>query len=258
MRVIVVDDELHALHDFFSAVIGEERIEYRFFRDDEKAILRYASENEIDGAFLDINMGETNGFELAKKLLAIKPDIKIAYITGLMIEEKDIPSALVPSTVSLIHKPYRREDLTEALSKFGNATPLLHATMLGQFDCFYNGKLLVFSSSKSKELFALLLANNGRSLTMDAVIAALYPEKEHDKAKILYRDAVWRLRKTLEDAHCECVIFQRALLLLNKTMVTSDYYDLLEGKHVYYDGSFLPEYGWSLRFKQELDAHFAK
>ena len=258
MRVIVVDDELHALHDFLSAVIGEEKIEYRFFRDDVKTILHYATENEIDGAFLDINMVEVNGFELAKKLLAVRPNLKIAFITGLMIEEKDIPSALVPSTVSLIHKPYRREDLTEALAKFGNAQPLIHAKLLGKFDCFYSGKLMLFSSSKSKELFALLLANNGRSITMDSAISALYPEKDLDKAKILYRDAVWRLRKTLEEVHCECVSFQRALLLLNKSMVVCDYYDLLSGKDVYYGGAFLPEYEWSLPFKQELEAVLAK
>ncbi len=258
MKVIVVDDELHALHDFLSAVIGEEEIEYRFFRDDPATILRYAADNEIDGAFLDINMTEINGFELAKKLLEIRPNLKIAFITGLMVREKDIPEKLLSATVSLIHKPYRREDLTEALTKFGNSQPYITAKMLGKFDCFFNDKLILFSSSKAKELLALLLANNGRSVTMDYAIAALYPEKELDKAKILYRDAVWRLRKTLEEIHCPCVVFQRALLLLNKAMVECDYYDLLSGQDVYYGGEFLPEYEWSLPFKQELDARFAK
>ncbi len=258
MKIIVVDDELHALHDFLSSIIGEEEIEYRFFRDDEETILRYAQDNEIDGAFLDINMVQVNGFELARKLLHVCPELKISFITGLLIEERDIPADIAPHTVSVIHKPYRHEDLGEALRLFGNRHPVLQVKMLGEFDCFLNGKVLLFSSSKSKELFALLLANNGKSVTMDHVIAALYPEKTLDKAKILYRDAVWRLRKTLEEARVECVTFQRALLLLDKSFIKADYYDLLAGKNVYYGGSFLPEYPWAAPFKAELDTRYLR
>ena len=258
MKIIVVDDELHALHDFLSTIIGVEKIEYQFFRDNEEAISLYAKENPIDGAFLDINMAGINGFELARKLLKIRTNLKISFITGLLIEEKDVPSDIARNTVSVIHKPYRREDLGEALRKFGDSKSALEVRMFGGFDCLINGKVLLFSSNKSKELFALLLANNGRSVTMAAAIAALYPEKEIEKAKILYRDAVWRLRKTLEEAKCECVVFQRALLVLDKSFVSCDYYDLLAGKDVYYDGSFLPEYEWAEPFKRELDAKLGK
>lgn len=258
MRIIVVDDELHALHDFLSTILGVEKIEYQFFRDDPKSILQYAQENQIDGAFLDINMVAINGFELARKLLKIRPDLKISFITGLLLTEKDIPTDILLNVVSLIHKPYRREDLGEALRKFGDRKTLLEAKMFGGFDCYINGKILLFSSAKSKELFALLITNAGHSLTMATAIAALYPEKEIEKAKILYRDAVWRLRKTLEEAHCNCITFQRALLALDKSLLACDYYDLLAGKKVFREGPFLPEYEWAEPYRREIAARFGE
>ena len=259
MRIIVVDDELHALHDFLSTIIGEEEVEYRFFRDDIAAVLRYAKENDLDGAFLDINMTAINGFELAKRLLAIKPELKIAFITGLLIEIKDVPAAILPNVVSLIHKPYRREDLGEALRRFGDAHhPALHVKLFGPFDCLLAGRPILFSSSKSKELFALIVAYKGRTITMDHAIAALYPDKNLDKAKILYRDAVWRLRKTLEEVKCECVSFQRAQMILDTSLITCDYYDVLNGRETYYGAPFLPEYVWAAPFREELKVRFGK
>lgn len=67
--------------------------------------------------------------------------------------------------------------------------------MFNTFDCSLNSKVINFLSYKSKELFALLLAYNGKILEMNEAISQLWPNKDIDKSKKLYRNAGWRLKK---------------------------------------------------------------
>ena len=46
------------------------------------AALAYAAENEIDIAFLDINMRGIGGLGLAEKLISLQPLCKIVFCTG--------------------------------------------------------------------------------------------------------------------------------------------------------------------------------
>jgi two-component SAPR family response regulator len=78
-----------------------------------------------------------------------------------------------------------------------SAKPDVFFSCFGPFDLFVNGRALDFYSTKSKELLALLVAYRGSELMMDDAINHLWPEKNIDLAKRLYRDAIWRLRKLL-------------------------------------------------------------
>ena len=51
-----------------------------FNRPDEA--VEYAKVNRIDLAFLDIEMGTINGFELCRRLLSINPCINVVYLTA--------------------------------------------------------------------------------------------------------------------------------------------------------------------------------
>jgi two-component SAPR family response regulator len=253
MRIIVVDDEINALNVFLGQIITNQQVEYRFFKDDPEAILKYCRSNYLDGAFLDISMPNINGFDLARKIVEIVPDIKISFITGLVITNADIPDDLKKNTIGIIYKPYKVIELERHLNLFGERKQTLVVKMFGSFECFMNGRVIAFTSSKSKELFALLLALRGKSLSMGDAITALWPDKDLDKSKRLYRDAVWRLRETLNEINFPCVTFGRAILTLDTQNIECDYYDFMAGKGVYYNGEFLTSYEWSLPFQDELD-----
>lgn len=248
-----MDDEISALHAFLDEIIDAQGVEYKFYRDDFDAIKKYTSENAIDAAFLDINMPKINGIELAEKLIEISPDLKLVFITGLSITENDLPKIIRNHTAGFLHKPYNMSKLLMLLSLIKNKKRVLKAEMFDAFDCFIDGKKIKFSSSKSKELFALLLAYNGKTLTMGDAIAHLWPDGNLEKSKILYRDAVWRLRKTLEEADVNCVEWRRAALSVNKSLVSCDYWDyLLTGKGNY-SGEFCKLYDWSVDYLAQLD-----
>ena len=253
MRVIIVDDEVQALQLFLSQIVGREGFEYRFFKDEHEAIIDYVKNNDdITGAFLDINMPSINGIALAKELLKIKPDLKIIFITGTDVKKDNLPEVVRANLIDVIYKPYSYQDIENAINALNKKEVRLHVHMFGHFDCFINRKVVLFSSFKSKELFALLVSLNGKSLTMTQAISYLWPDKDLEKAKILYRDAVWRLRSTLNQIRFQCIDFQRALLVLDKSHIKCDYYEVLEGKREYHDESFLSDYDWSMDIENEL------
>ena len=253
MKTIVVDDETNALHVFLDSVMWDLKREYRFFKDDKEAILSYVKENDVDGAFLDIGMPRINGIDLAKELLKIKPNMKIAFVTGMSKSMEDLPEDIRPSVVGFIYKPINQNDFEKVAALLESRKQILEVRTFGTFDCFLNGRLVHFSSAKSKELFALLIVYEGKTVTMDQAIAALWPDKDRDKAKILYRDAVWRLRQTLNEIGYPCVEFGRAVLSADVSDIDCDYYDLINGKGMPYGGEFLPSYDWSMEYQSIID-----
>ncbi|MCR5079106.1 MAG: response regulator [Bacilli bacterium] len=253
MNIIVVDDEVSSLSLFLNQVVDDEAVNCRFFRDNPGAILDYCKNHDVKGAFVDINMHNIQGDALAAMLIKENPDMQIVFVTGTNTTMDDLSEEVREHTVEILYKPLDSMALKRRLLLMGNRPVKLSVRTFGAFDCFIDKRPVRFSSNKSKELFALLIVENGKTLSMDRAISMLWPDKDLSKAKILYRDAVWRLRKTLEDANFQCVDFLRASLSLNKDDIQCDYYDLLDGKDVYYTGEFLSSYDWSYPYESEID-----
>ena len=80
--VILVDDEplimAGSLGALRSALPGAEITGFTRPRE----ALEFASAHRIDLAFLDIEMGKTNGFELCEQLLAVNPATHVVYLTA--------------------------------------------------------------------------------------------------------------------------------------------------------------------------------
>jgi len=248
MRFIIVDDEPESLKHFFSLLIEDDDIEYKFFTGEHpNKIYSFISNNDIDCAFLDVNMPNIKGTDLAKELVKQNPHIKIVFVTGLSLTKDNLPSSIKNNVLGIINKPYSFNDVKKYFSQISSNQIVFKATTFGSFECFFNKDLVHFSSSKSKELFALLLvvSYKNQSLLMENAITSLWPDKDYDKAKILYRDSVWRLRKTLNDIGFECVTFGRANLTLNKQHIVCDYWDYMDKKIKKPNAPFLQNYDWA-------------
>lgn len=253
MKIIIVDDDIVSLQTFLYEIIDVKDVEYRFFKDNKDEILNYVKDNNISKAFLDINMPFINGFDLAKQLIDINKDFKIVFVTGLSTTLDDVPLDIKNNTLGFIYKPYSINDLKHYLNIFTNTNTILEARMFNSFDCYIDNKLIQFPSKKSKELFALLLSYNGKSLEMYDAISQLWPDHDVEKAKKLYRDAVWKLRKVLDEYNINCIDFQRGVLLLDKSHIKCDYYDYLDNKNNLYNGSFCKSYDFSTEYIALLD-----
>ncbi len=252
MKIVVIDDEMYALQSFLNEVIDCD-VECRFFKDDERAVLDYLEKNTVDAVFSDVSMPKIYGPELAEKIVALGKDIPFVFITGTNMTAEGLSAAVQKHTLGFLYKPYNANKLRTYLNLINKRTPLLQVKTFDGFDCFTDGGIVTFTSAKSKELFALLIAYNGNSLTMSDAIAHLWGDNDVEKAKILYRNAVFRLRKTLTEVGVNCVGFGRAVLTLDKSNIVCDYWDFIRTGKGAYHGEFMRGYDWSVEYLPELD-----
>lgn len=255
MDILIIDDEIQSLHDFLDNIISDNEydINYKFFKDDLANILSYIKKHHINAAFIDINMPNINGIELAKRILEVSKETKILFITGLNIKLEDIDIENKENILGIIYKPVSRMALENYLVSLSDQDTILTVNMFNGFDCYINNRLVTFTSAKSKELFAYLLVNRYKSVTMEHAITILWPDKDIEKAKISYRDVVWRLRQTLKEINFPCINFSRALLTLDPTNIKCDFYDVIDKKCDYHHEPLLPSYDWSIDFETKLN-----
>jgi DNA-binding NtrC family response regulator len=74
--------------------------------------------NDIDLVLSDIRMRKMNGFELVKKIKAIKPETKVMFMTALETDHLEL-SKILPSVKidGFISKPGRLENLVNIIHK---------------------------------------------------------------------------------------------------------------------------------------------
>lgn len=246
MKIIVVDDELAALNTFLPNVIDSPKVECKMFMNDPTAALDYAEAEAVDAAFLDINMPQIGGVELAERLIALRPRMKIVFISGYLEDEAALRQKFGENLAGCCCKPYDSEQLRRMIASLSAAGPHLRLKMFDAFDLFSDGRAVRFSSSKSKELLALLADANGSYVSMETAIDALWENKNAELGKRLYRDAVCRLRLTLKEVGAEkLVTFGRGCAVIDTTAAECDYWEFLRGVGVF-SGKYLPQYGWSL------------
>lgn len=253
MKVLIIDDDLASLSYFLQSFVNEYTIEYKFFKEHPLDTLTYVKDNDIDGAFISTNLSTVSGFDLAEKLIEIRKDLKVVFI-GENIELK-MKEEIKKNVLGVCDKPLissQIEHFLKSMQIFKKRKIFVHT--FGVFDVFINQKIVKFKSAKSKELLALLITYNGKSLYMSDAICHLWPDKDIELAKRLYRDAVWKLRKTMTEYSISHLIeYKRAQLFLHKENIECDYWEYLKNTNFCYNGVFLPSYDWSIEFQLELD-----
>ena len=108
MKIIVVDDELSALTTFLPSVVDNANVECKMFMNAPRSALEYVRINKVDLAFLDIKMPEIDGVELAKRMIALNPTLKIVFISAYAKDEKAISERLGGRAVSFCLRPARK------------------------------------------------------------------------------------------------------------------------------------------------------
>lgn len=247
MKILIVDDELSALKTFLPNVIDDTEAECKMFMNAPRSALEYVRINKVDVAFLDIKMPEIDGIDLAERMLSVSPDIKIVFISAYAKDEKSICERLNGKVAGFCHKPYSAESVKTLLASLNaQGKPKLFLRTFDAFDLFAGGVAVNFSSSKAKELLALLTDARGSYVTMDTAIGNLWADKNAELGKRLYRDAVCRLRLTLKGIGAEALVsFERGRAVINTALANCDMWEFLQGSGVF-SGRYMPQYDWSI------------
>lgn len=215
MKAILIDDESLAL-DFLESQlkkISDISVVHKFveFKIDRDAKIL----NEIDVVFLDIEMPQMNGIQLAEKLLEIKPSLIIVFVTGfheyavqafgldsLDYILKPIQLNRLKITVNRIEKMldyYRMKKISEKNHLQIKVCKELSFEIAGD-----NPEIVHFRTAKAQELFLYLLLHNGETL-LKSELADLLKLGEHDYSQLY--TTIYHIRKTLNQ-FCQYILLE--------------------------------------------------
>lgn len=236
MKILAVDDEkiaLEALEDALRKALTDSEI--CAFRTSAEA-LECAGKTSFNVAFLDIEMRDINGLELAKRLKDIKSDINIVFVTGYSEYALDALNLYVSG---YILKPVTPEKVTDALAHLrtpvtkisvdnaaGTEEKKLRIQCFGSFEVFCGDEPLRFSRQRSKELLAYLIDRRGAQTSMAEIASVLWEDGQYNLSRNnQIHSFLHDMIATLDNAGVKNVIIRhRNALAVNISRIDCDFY----------------------------------
>lgn len=207
MRVMLVDDEESAVNflDMLLAEVADVEVVGKYIN--PFIALEAFNELQADVVFLDIQMPGIPGMELAAKLRALSPKVRIVFTTA--YSNYAIEAFNLNATDYLL-KPFTQERLQDTISRFttGAVTEQRQAESASTCSIQLLGRLHIHATDKQtanlswkihkeKELCAFLLHHCGRPLSAGAIIEAVWPGSDPFKARTYLYTCFSYLRKNI-------------------------------------------------------------
>ena len=246
MKIIAVDDEriaLEGLLDVIREAVPE--AELTGFEYPEDA-LDFVDKHDCNIAFLDVEMVDMSGVELAEQLKLRNRDINIIFATGFEEYRKE---AYDLHASGYLTKPITIEKVKKELYDLRRPIPQrkrMRVQAFGNFEVFIDGNPISFKYNKTKEVLAYLIDRKGALCTLGELQAVIFEDDGSHESymKSLRRD----LLETLEGIGCSNVLAQqRGKLGIVPERLDCDYYDWCEGKRmgIVWRGEYMAQYSWS-------------
>ena len=218
------------------------------------AALDYVRDHAVDVAFLDIEMPDMSGIELARRIKDVNATVNIVFVTA--YEEYALDAHKLYASGYLL-KPVKEEDVRRALDNLRYPIKLpradagqLEVRCFGNFDVFVDGNPVKFKRSKTKELLAYLIDRRGSRCTIGELMAVLWEDGVRTPSRrTQVRNLISDLRSALSEAGAENVIVRgRDEIAIAPDSVQCDYYRFLEGDPAavnLYRGEYMSQYSWA-------------
>ena len=250
MRVIYVDDEKPAIDNFRLTTANFSEIRTLHTFQSGKEALDFAKENPVDVAFLDMEMPEIHGLELARKLKQHDPRIRVIFVTA--FSQFALDAWGVDATGYLL-KPYTAAEIRKELRKCTYQALPSHRVVIETIPTLsvaVDGVPLFISGAKPREMFALLVDRGKHGVTVGEGIACIWPDRAADlSTQSLYRMTCKRLADALENAGVgDILATSENRRYLKMEQVDCDLYRILAGDKQAarkYSGEYLREYDWA-------------
>lgn len=256
MRVFAVDDEQLLLNRLVKTIVKclPNADVCAFTASDE--VIAALDDEPVDIAFLDIELGDISGIELAKRIKAVFPFCNIVFCTGYRTHAIE---AFGLGACDYLVKPINEEKLKHSLSQLRFISEIeapkgkLFVRCFGEFEVFFDGMPLKSLTKKAKELFAFLIDKAGALCNASDIIRVLF----FDQADSYYRVAKSDLEKALNEIGADDLLIKEwSRLGIDKNKVFCDYYEFLSGNPStvnLYKGTYMSQYDWAKNRQKELD-----
>ena len=251
MRILIVDDEVHAVNNLEECVREiEPTAEIVTFTRSDVA-LEYAKADPIfDVAFLDINMPVIGGIELAKELKKLYYNLNVIFCTA--YPEYTLAAIRVHAS-GYMNKPYEKEDvereLNDLLHPIEREMPEVFVRTFGDFDVFVGGVAITFLRAKCKEMLAYLVSKRGGVANRKELAAVLFEDSYSLKTQNYLVHIYSDLIKSLKAHGLEKMIIKgHNQYAVDVNKFSCDLFDYDEGKPDAinaYKGDFMMQYEWA-------------
>ena len=228
MNVIYVDDEKLQLTNFRLTVEGMSGIDSLETFGDGETALAWAKEHPVDLAFLDIEMRNMNGIELARRLKKVDENIQVVFVTAY---EQYALEAYGVDAIGYRLKPYLSEDIEKHLKRAGRFRKMPKAEIqirtMPELSVSVNGKSVMLGRNKQEELLALLIDRGESGLIKKDAIESLWNGYASDS---IYWTTMSRLKKILDEAGAlDLILTKGQTKYINTEIVDCDLYQMLKG-----------------------------
>ncbi|MEA5051212.1 MAG: response regulator [Oscillospiraceae bacterium] len=256
MKVLTVDNERASLHILDRAAAeAAPGAELHSFTSAQAALAEVEQRGlRPDAAFLDIEMPDMSGLELAGRIKLASPGTWIVFVTGFSQYALD---AFAVRANGYLLKPVDAAQIRAELAQIGvRPAPAagpdddLQIQCFGNFEAFYRGKPLDFKRRKAKELFAYLVHKRGAKCTTRELAAVLFEDEPYDKTRQSYlQTIIAALQRTLFECGAGDVLVRRfGALSVDPAKLNCDYYRFIaldQAAVNSYTGEYMDQYEWA-------------
>ncbi|GIP40236.1 hypothetical protein J31TS4_35160 [Paenibacillus sp. J31TS4] len=209
LRAVLVDDEKPALKVLTRVLEELGHVQVVGAYTDPSEMLKEVEALKPDLAFLDIEMPEMNGLELASRLLDLEEDVEVIFVTAYSqyaleaFRVNALDYLLKPVEPDLLHRTVdrvwkRRRGTTPAKAPMAAS----RIVCFGSFEIYRPNLLepIRFPKAKAEELFAYLLVHRNTNISKWTLCDSLWPEvHSSEKNDHNLHTTVYRMKKTLRD-----------------------------------------------------------
>lgn len=266
LKFIVIDHDDTALQQIAAAVDKIPDMNAVKLFSNSSAALEYVKQTRVEAVILDVCMLDVRECTLVSELRKTTPGMVIVFVSE---HEEDAVLAWKERVDYFIRKPYKEEDLSALFDRMRLLTKRQNSRVrvrtFGRFDLFIDGKVILFTNSKAKELLALCIDHRGGMVTMEEAVDKLWENRAFDsRVKNLYRKAVMYLKQLFQDYNVNDFFFSvRGACGINREVIDCDLYDLLTGKpeairewHI--AEKYLEEYSWAEGMSVNIRAYVGR
>lgn len=253
MRIIAIDDEAKALNVLKTAITDAiPRVDARYYRDSAVALADIKNGFVPDVVFLDIEMPEISGVELAAKLKTEFPNTNIVFVTAYTGYAMD---ALKLRASGYLIKPVSSDQIKEEMANLRtpitvDETKKISVRTFQNFDVFSGNSVVEFPRSKSKEIFAYLIDRAGTSAALSEIAAILWDDGVYNRSRQKQMQVfIHDMLKALKKVGAEDVIVKNRLgIAVDTEKIDCDAYRFMKGEPAAinsYRGEYMSPYSWA-------------